>query len=73
MVGMSGIKDHLDEEYEKAKVVEAQILEKRQQLAGKIKESKEKLDQIFDGHETLRKKLVRNNAANYEQQITPGT
>lgn len=73
MVGMSGVKGHLDAEYEKAKVVEAQILEKRQQLATKIKESKDKLDQIFEGHETLRKKLVKNNAANFEQQITPGT
>lgn len=66
------MKDHLDAEYEKARDVESQILEKRQQLATKLKEQKDKLNAIFEGHETLRKKLVVSNAANYEKQITPG-
>lgn len=72
MVGTIGLKEELDAQYEQAKIIEAQILERRQAIAKKLKEQKDKLDQIYEGHENLRLKLIRSNAANFEQQLAPG-
>ena len=37
MVGVTGLKEHLDEQFEQAKVIEGRIVESRQQLAAKLK------------------------------------
>jgi hypothetical protein len=53
MLEKTGMKDVLCRQYEEARDIEQTIIQDRQELAKKIKEQKQKLDSVLDGHESL--------------------
>jgi hypothetical protein len=69
-IASSGIMEQLTEQFNEAKVLEDKIVSARKELAGKMKDQKLKLDQVFSSHESLRKKLLRSISAQ-EHQLGP--
>lgn len=65
------MQEKLEAQYEEARGIENNINKNRIKLAKRLNEARKKLDFITNGHETLRKKLIKSNAANYEHQIAP--